>query len=98
MKVYISGKISGLSKEEYMKRFSEAETFLVSKGHSVINPAAVNERLPKDTTYEQYMDMSMTMLSFCQAVYMLNNWKDSQGAKMEHAYAGAHDYIICYED
>ena len=97
MKVYISGKISGLSKEEYMKNFAEAEE-LLSQHHSVINPAKTNGTLPSDTTYEEYMDISMKLLSFCDAIFMLRNWKDSIGANAEHAYAKAHGYMIVYQE
>ena len=97
MKVYISGKITGLSKNEYMDKFNAAELYLTKKGHSVINPARTNGTLPEDTTYDQYMEMSLKMLSFCDAIFMLDNWMDSNGAKKEFQMASANNYTVMFE-
>ena len=58
IKIYISGKITGTT--DYMKRFESAEKAL--SNYIVINPAKVNAQLPIQTTWEEYMQMSMTML------------------------------------
>ena len=52
-------------------------------GVSVINPAKVNAAMPTDTTYEQYMAMSFTMLDMCDTIYMMQGWEQSNGAKKE---------------
>jgi len=98
MKVYISGKITGLYCWTYLKNFLVAEIYLREQGYSAINPAEVNGRLPEDTTYEQYMQMSMLMLSFCDAIYMLENWKDSPGAIRELEEAKKRGLKIMYQD
>ena len=98
MRIYISGKITGLDKRNYMQHFSNAEIRLTEKGHSVINPAAVNSMLPEDTDYDEYMKMSMLMLSFCDTIYMLNNYKESLGAMKEYQYAWEHGYTIMFEE
>lgn len=93
MKVYISGKITGTT--DYMERFERAEKAL--SNNVVINPAKVNAQLPTDTTWDEYMRMSMTMLRMCNAIYMLSGWKDSAGARMEYDYAVEHNYKIIFE-
>lgn len=98
MRIYISGKISGLSKDEYETHFREAEKKLETTGHSVINPAKVNGMLPDDTSYEEYMKMSMCMLSMCDAIYMLDNWRDSPGAKKELEAAMANGMPVLHEE
>lgn len=97
MKIYISGRITGLPKDYYMEKFAIAETIFKDKGISVINPAKVNGNLPEDTTYQEYMDMSILMLSMCDTIYMLNNYKESNGANIELKYAQEHHYKILYE-
>ena len=95
MRIYISGAITGT--HDYMHRFAKAEAELKKQGYSVINPAAVNTRLPLDTTYEEYMKMSLTMLDMCDAIYMLKGWKKSCGANREYGYALAKDYVVMLE-
>lgn len=98
MRIYISGKITGLEYEEYMHNFNRAEQKLKEKGFSVINPARVNGELPADTTYEEYMRMSFVMLDMADGIYMLRNWKESKGAKREYAKAKKDGKLICYEE
>lgn len=97
MKIYISGRITGLPQNEYMDNFMRSEMWLKARGYSVINPAKVNQMLPIDTTYEQYMAMSFCMLDMCDAIYMMSNWTESKGAKMEIEQAKAKGMKIMYE-
>lgn len=94
--IYISGKITGT--DDYIKRFEVAENRLIkANGIFVINPAAINERLPKCCEYSDYMKVSLCLLSLCDTIYMLKGWETSAGARLEHDYAVANDYIIIYE-
>lgn len=96
MRIYISGPITGT--DDYMERFARSEEKLKKRGYSVINPAAVNSMLPSDTTYDEYMKMSLAMLDMCGAIYMMEGWEKSCGANMEYGYALANDYIILREE
>lgn len=96
MKVYISGPITGT--DDYMKRFENAENYLIDKGYSVVNPAMVNSMLPTDTTYKEYMLMSLAMLQTVDTVYMLKGWEESKGASLECQYALTMGYKIMYEE
>ena len=80
-KVYISGKITG--ENGYIYRFAEAEHKLTKLGADAVNPARVNAELPRDTDYRQYMRMCLVMLFDCDAILLLDNWKDSPGATAE---------------
>ena len=81
MRVYISGKITGTT--DFMERFDAAEDELNRQGHSVVNPARINAQMPKDTKYEDYMEVSFALLSTCDAIYMMKDWETSQGAIRE---------------
>ena len=86
-KVYISGPITGT--KDYLERFEriENELPLIHQGVEVINPAKVNANLPESTTWEEYMRMSLCMLSMCDGIYMMEGWQQSRGANLEYAYA-----------
>lgn len=81
MKVYISGKITGCP--DYKERFSCAEKLLTAQGHTVMNPAI----LPDGFTHGEYMTICLSMLHVCDAIYLLENWRDSDGAIEEMAHA-----------
>lgn len=95
-KVYISGPITGT--DDYIERFEKAENDLKSQGYSVINPAKVNANLPEDTTWNEYMKMSLCMLAMCDGIYMLKGWKESRGANMELMRAKELCFKVLYEE
>ena len=88
MKIYIAGKITG--NPDYVAQFAEAEAALRAKGHSVMNPARIVPAAAFDAfDYRDSMRVSRAMQNVCEAVYFLPNWKDSDGARQEHAHARA---------
>lgn len=98
MRVYISGKISGLDKKEYMSHFADAEKKLLEMGHETINPAKYNDMLPTTLSWDQYMWIDLFLLSLCDGIYMLDNWKSSKGAKAERKMALKRHMVVMYEN
>lgn len=94
MKIYISGKISGLHPRVYRGKFKAAVNRLREQGHTVVDPSRMDVY---ELTYAQYMAIDTTLLSFCDAIYMLDNWKDSNGARLEKEYAESLGLKIMYE-
>lgn len=85
-KIYISGKITGLSQTEAFANFERAEIQLHAFGFEAINPMKkVSEQEGK--SWKEYMLEDIAILWDCDAIYMLCNWKDSKGAKIERAIA-----------
>lgn len=94
--IYISGPISGT--KDYKTRFAAAERYIKrTTKKTPVNPERVNRELPEGTKYEEYMIMSLTMLSFCDSIYMMYGWWDSAGARMEKALAVSKGIHIFYE-
>ena len=81
MVIYIAGRMKGCL--NYKKRFNKAEQELKKQGHVVLNPAT----LPKGLAHTRYMPICLSMIDAADAVYMLYGWENSEGAKVEKAYA-----------
>ena len=86
MKVYISGKITGLQLDEAFKIFEKAELIISANGYIPVNPMKVNSHT-EGKTWEDYMIEDIRVLFGCDAVYMLNNWEQSTGARIEYQIA-----------
>lgn len=96
-KIYISGKITGLSIEEAKQRFNKAAFELTAKyGCEVINPIRL---FPEgaDLTWEEYLEVCLIALKDCDAIYYLNNYKDSRGAMRERKQAQEDKLTELYE-
>lgn len=81
MKVYLSGMITGDS--NYRQKFNAMAEELLSYGYVVFNPAV----LPDGFDYEDYMDFDLLILSRCEALFLMRDWKNSSGAKREYEEA-----------
>ena len=93
MKIYRTQKTTLTT--DYILRFEKKKKTL--SNYIVINPAKVNAQLPIETTWKEYMQMSMTMLRMWNAIYMLKGWEDSKGARLEYNYAVENNYKIIFE-
>ena len=92
MKIYIAGKVRGL--KNYRAVFRKAEKKLQEQGNITLNPA----ELPEGMNGEDYMRICIPMLEVADAIYMLKNWRDSEGAKVELAYAKCQGKEIFFEE
>lgn len=89
-RVYIAGAIS--SDPDYIVRFGRAERLLTSDGYAVINPV---KNVGFD--YKDYIDMGLNELMHCDAIYMLDGYINSPGARLEKLYAETVGLEIMYE-
>lgn len=95
MKIYISGKITGLPPRRVKKKFKDAADYLRAEGYIPVNPAVMDGNPGLD--YEDYMYVSFAMIDICDAIYMLHDWKDSPGAIREREYAIKAGKEVVYE-
>lgn len=96
MKIYIAGKITGLDESEIQNKFFKAKTSLIKLEHKTMSPAVLTANAGFE--HEDYMHICYAMIDICDAVYMLSDWQQSKGARMELQYAADHQKIIFYED
>lgn len=94
-KVFISGAITGV--DNYMDSFMAAEQKLTAEGYTVINPAKVLENMPDDTSWSEYMVLTLMMLAMADSIYMLKGWERSKGARIEHLEAVKSNMNILYQ-
>lgn len=83
--IYISGKVTGT--DDYRERFAKAESRLKLQGYRVINPVKKTARFPKGTSWETYMRACIRLLSRCDYIYLLHDWRKSRGAIIEQRMA-----------
>jgi hypothetical protein len=96
-KIYISGKITGLNYRQAYKNFEQAEQLLKSMDFEVINPMKkVSEKEGK--TWEEYMLEDIGLLFNCDGIFMLRNWKDSKGARIEYNIANEKNLMIHFQE
>ena len=90
MKVYISGKVTGLPAFIYRKQFERAELKLRLSGYNVYNPVKYDAKgKEKDFTWAQFMKKDIKALCDCDAIYLLKTWRMSKGARLEYDIAKA---------
>lgn len=94
IKIYISGKISGIENEA-QKLFEKAEKELQSYGFEVVNPMKLNHQ--HDKSWHSFMKEDIKALCDCDAIYMLSNWSYSKGAIIEHRIAVNLGLKVYYE-
>lgn len=93
MKVYISGQITGLELEEAKTFFTEAEILLLARGYNPINPMTLNPHTD-GKTWKEYMLDDLDALFDCEAIYLLDNWQESKGARIEYQIAKEMGMVI----
>ena len=92
MKVYLSGKMSGLTPDTWRQRFVECDATLTWEGYSVVNPArtiiARHPWLYRLLGYRLTLWYDLLLLRQCDAIFMVgNDWLDSRGARLERLKA-----------
>jgi len=95
-KVYISGQITGLEFADAYSKFEFAEKFINSLTHNVaVNPMKLDH--VHDQTWESFMVEDIRALFSCDAIYLLSNWEESKGARIEKAIAKEMGIEIIYQ-
>ena len=81
--MYISGKISGLTKLEVVTKFENAERHLIAQGYEVVNPVKLDHSKNQYEDWGEFMKVDIKALMDCDVIALLPCWHDSKGAVIE---------------
>lgn len=96
--IYVAGKYSGNTTDEVYENIQLARRYaqeIWRKGHAAICPHLNTMFMDENIGYEHFLRGDFKILSMCHGIFLLPNWKDSKGAKMEYDVAiklGKHIY------
>jgi hypothetical protein len=95
MKIYISGKITGLPFPEVAAKFQSAEELLEELDLVPVNP--LYNGLTNEHSWDEHMVKDIEMLLGCDGILMLDNWETSDGAMIERYIAEKKGMDIWHE-
>jgi hypothetical protein len=87
--MYVAGRITGLVYEDALRMFAEAASEIERCGHTPVNPMKENglDGDGKPHEWVEYMERDIPLLLSCDGIYLLPNWKESNGARIEKVIA-----------
>jgi hypothetical protein len=83
-RIYIAGGMSGLPDLNF-PAFHAAAAKLRAEGHDVVNPAEID--IPHPGDWLAAMRADIRELVTCDAIYCLDGWWNSRGARLERKIA-----------
>jgi hypothetical protein len=96
--VYIAGPITGIS--DFKARFEQAKVEVAQLGYEPVSPCDIAKDFLDDGRPEVWlacMKLDIPALLNCHGIYLLRNWENSRGARLEKLIADGLDMIILYQ-
>jgi hypothetical protein len=94
-KVFISGRVTGLPREEAKRNFERGKKMLLQNTFDFINPL---DLVREGATNREAMKILLPILTDCYAILLLNDTKFSEGSQVEECVARYCGLQIFYED
>ena len=85
MFVYLSGPVTGI--DDYAERFNKAQEAVSGKGYDPVSPISVVALRGSIFTWSDCMKVCISLMEKCDCMVMLDGWRTSVGARIEHAWA-----------
>lgn len=95
MKVYISGRVSGLPYEDVRRKFARVEAELRASNFMPVNPL---DHVSAGISPAEAMKHLVPILLECDAILLLSDWEFSEGARIEAELARYAGMTIINED
>ena len=101
MKIYIAGKITGEPIRECYEKFWFASDYICLEMSEIMFTEIINPLELKGIyfgiTHQKAMDICLDALKECTHAYFLKDWKESEGAKIEHKFCIDNGIKIIYQ-
>ena len=104
MKVFVSGKITGEPILQCVKKFNDArkkifgtDEFNLVRRDDIIVPIELTG-IVFGISNNDAMSICFKALRECDAIYMLSDWENSPGARLEHSQAKDWGLQLYYQD
>lgn len=95
-KVYLAGKVTGEDFNAVKAKFAKKQKELEALGYKVINPVTAINNL--NLNWTKAMKYCIDMVSRCDAIYLMADWKESTGAKIEYLVADKFGLVKLFEE
>jgi hypothetical protein len=96
MKVFISGRVTGLPREEAIRNFERAKKLLLQNTYDYVNPL---DLVSENATNCEAMTILLPILTRdCDGILLMNDHKFSEGSHLEEMTALYCKKKIFYED
>ena len=98
--IYIAGKYRAKTERELVENIRHAEAAAIrlwKRGYAVICPHMNSAHMGGTCPDQVFIDGDLEILKRCDAIYMLDNCTESEGAKLELATAAKNNKLIYFE-
>jgi len=91
MKIYLSGKVTGEEYAQTCLKFKKYEVKLQALGHEVVNPLS---HIKSTAEWSDAMKQAIVLMMACDTIFLIEDWINSTGAKIEFELAYKLKYHI----
>jgi hypothetical protein len=95
MKLFISGRVTGLKRSEAVKNFERGKRLCMQNTFDFVNPMDI---VPEGSANKDAMKILLPLLVDCDGILLLNDNKFSEGSKVEEMTARYCGLQMFYED
>ena len=99
-KIYLSGKVRGIDKEEVKKNFATAAAEVTRHGWEPVNPVVLVDEMEKEIAgnEKRLMLALLAELADCDGIWMIDGWRGSRGAACEYNFALSSGIKVVHDD
>ena len=99
--IYVAGKYRGKTESEVFDNIIKAREVAIKlwqRGYAVVCPHTNSMFMGSLISDTGFLEGDLEIVARCDAIYMLDNWRDSEGAQAELRLAVDRKLEILYEE